>query len=321
MSRTPDLPPTVIRSADGPIVDALSHPAIGRNINGPCVLRAPDWLPDPPGRFLMYFAHHTGTFIRLATSDHLRGPWRVLDTQPLRLADTNFAQQDVTHCSDTGELLREPAHIASPDVHVLDDERKFVMLFHGLHADGTQATRIAVSEDGLAFTTRGYDHDIAPPYLRLCRVGARIICVAWGGEIYISDSIFGPFRKGPPVTERPNGANLIPRHPALTLRNGQLHCFYSLIGDCPEKLWHIPLHPSEEDKEWQAGEPKVVLEPARTWEGAALPKTTSRVGAATGLEHALRDPFVFEDHLFYVGGGESCIAVAEINWRAAKSES
>ena len=38
------------------------------------------------------------------------------------------------------------------------------------------------------------------------------------------------------------------------------------------------------------------------------------IGAAIGLENALRDPFVFEDHLFYVAGGESAIAVTRMEW-------
>lgn len=39
------------------------------NVNGPSVVRTPEWMPDPPGAYLMYFAHHMGASIRLAAAD------------------------------------------------------------------------------------------------------------------------------------------------------------------------------------------------------------------------------------------------------------
>lgn len=46
------------------------------NVNGPSVLLAPEWMPEPPGRYLMYFAHHHGRSIRLAAAaqNGLRDP-------------------------------------------------------------------------------------------------------------------------------------------------------------------------------------------------------------------------------------------------------
>lgn len=174
---------------------------------------------------------------------------------------------------------------------------------------------LAISPDGVGFSTAGFGTKLAPPYLRLCNAGGRYIGIAWGGELFTSDTLFGPFKKGPPQLERPNGPDLVPRHPALVWKNSRLHCFYSLIGDCPERIWHICVEPGIASNDWQADTPKMILAPAAEWEGAALPQAPSRIGAASGMEHALRDPFVFEDHLFYVAGGESCIAVARVNWR------
>ncbi|MDJ0638553.1 MAG: hypothetical protein QNJ20_06945 [Paracoccaceae bacterium] len=299
---------------DQPLLRIGSHPSIGQNTNGPCVVRVPEWVTNPLARFYMYFAHHTGTYIRMAVSDDLLGPWRVVDTPPLHLSETRFAQEPVTHQTATGDVVTEPAHIASPDVHILEESRQIVMLFHGLNEDGNQTTGIATSTDGATFSTEGFETDVAPPYLRLCSVGGRFIGVSWGGQIFTSDSPFGPFEKGPPLLERPNGPGLIPRHPALVWRNNRLHCFYSLIGDCPERIWHVAAKPGVTWDDWQLGEPHTLLAPEVEWEGSELPKFPSRIGAATKIENALRDPFVCENHIFYVGGGESCIAAAHLHW-------
>ena len=52
---------------------------IGENINGPSVIRVPDWVEDPLGRYYCYFAHHAGSFIRLAYADDMAGPWEIYD--------------------------------------------------------------------------------------------------------------------------------------------------------------------------------------------------------------------------------------------------
>ena len=95
------------RIGAGPIVRVdPSNPDVGDNVNGPSLIRAPDWLPDPLGRYYLYFAHHRGSSLRLATADALEGPWRV---HPGRVLPV-----EASTCFD---------HVASPDVHV-DDERR-----------------------------------------------------------------------------------------------------------------------------------------------------------------------------------------------------
>ena len=65
-----------IERLSGPIIVPNMDARMGTNINGPSLIRAPDWLPTPPGRYLLYFAHHNGTYIRLAFADAIEGPWR-----------------------------------------------------------------------------------------------------------------------------------------------------------------------------------------------------------------------------------------------------
>ncbi|MBI2946207.1 MAG: hypothetical protein HYY23_01070, partial [Verrucomicrobia bacterium] len=38
----------------------------GNNINGPSLIRVPGWVKSPLGRYYLYFAHHSGQYIRLA---------------------------------------------------------------------------------------------------------------------------------------------------------------------------------------------------------------------------------------------------------------
>ena len=79
------------------IIDATT-PGVPRdhdrfNVNGPSVLPTPGWMPDPPGRYLMFFAHHVGQSIRLAAADEPTGPWRMVDADVLNVDDTPSDRQ------------------------------------------------------------------------------------------------------------------------------------------------------------------------------------------------------------------------------------
>ena len=63
------------RFKENPLITLAMSRSIGDNANGPTVIRVPAWVQRPLGRYYMYFAHHSGTFIRLAYADSLRGPW------------------------------------------------------------------------------------------------------------------------------------------------------------------------------------------------------------------------------------------------------
>ncbi len=308
--------PKVTRLSESPLLCSVSHSKIGTNLNGPSVIKVPDWIPAALGTYYLYFAHHTGTFVRLAYADHLEGPWTVSDKEVLHLNDTGFSHVPVALSDELNSrgMLLAP-HIASPDVHVDDAQKKITMLFHGLHRNGQQATRIADSNDGISFVEAS--GDVAPPYLRACRFGSGFLGISWGGEVFTSPKLGGPYLKGPALFERPNGPDLIPRHPMLVSDGKFVHVFYSLIGDCPERIWHLPSYPGDGWNNWRLGLPSIVLAPRLTWEGVDLPCKQSNVGPAWGLEHGLRDPCVFCDYLFYVGGGESGIGVSRIEWNSA----
>lgn len=95
----------VERVGDAPIITPASHPSIGTNIQGPSVIRAPAWLPDPLGRYLCYFADHKGSFIRLAYADAIEGPWTIHEPGSLHLADSGFLVEDLAIDAETLERI------------------------------------------------------------------------------------------------------------------------------------------------------------------------------------------------------------------------
>ena len=80
----------VTRLASGPIIGPYLHPSIGVNIQGPSLIRVPDWIDGRLGGYYLYFADHKGSYIRLAYADHLAGPWRVHPPGSLHLAQSRF---------------------------------------------------------------------------------------------------------------------------------------------------------------------------------------------------------------------------------------
>ncbi len=46
------------RLLDAPILTPATHPSIGENIQGPSLIRVPDWVPEALGRYYLYFVDH-----------------------------------------------------------------------------------------------------------------------------------------------------------------------------------------------------------------------------------------------------------------------
>ena len=151
----------VVRLSAEPIIRPHMDERMGSNINGPSLIRVPEWLDEPLGRYYLYFADHKGGYIRLAFADALTGPWRVYTPGTLTLQASHFATErpDPAAVSDakraegawTVERDHLRPHIASPDVHVDHDRREIRMYYHGMLDNGEQRTRVAVSGDGIAF--------------------------------------------------------------------------------------------------------------------------------------------------------------------------
>jgi hypothetical protein len=80
----------VKRLLDRAIIGPSAHESIGVNIQGPSLIRVPDWIADRLGRYYLYFADHKGSYIRHAYADHLEGPWAVHPPGSLHLKDSCF---------------------------------------------------------------------------------------------------------------------------------------------------------------------------------------------------------------------------------------
>ncbi len=80
----------VERLLDAPIITPRLHPSIGANIQGPSLIRVPDWVEAPLGTYYLYFADHKGSYIRLAYADALQGPWRIHPAGSLQIGDSRF---------------------------------------------------------------------------------------------------------------------------------------------------------------------------------------------------------------------------------------
>ena len=75
----------VKRFAENPILHEGLSDTLGNKLNGPSLIRVPDWVKDPFGKYYLYFAHHKGNFIRLAYADDLHGPWRIYEPGTIHL--------------------------------------------------------------------------------------------------------------------------------------------------------------------------------------------------------------------------------------------
>jgi hypothetical protein len=302
-------PPTPVaavhvrRFPTNPIIRPRMDARMGDNINGPSLVRAPDWVARPLGRYYLYFGHHRGTYIRLAYADDLAGPWRTYEPGVLDLTGSYFVK-----------------HIASPDVLVDGSRREVRLYYHGPLAEGDrhgphgrhgQATRVAISTDGLHFTARA--EVLGAPYMRLFRWGDWYYGIAMPGIVYRSRDGLAGFEEG----HNPFAAIATDMRHAAVLRDGDLlYVFYTNRGDCPERILLTTLDLTKEWTAWRATEPVPVLEPELPYEGADRPLVPSRGGPILEPARQLRDPYVFQEdgrtYLLYAVAGEQGIAIAEI---------
>jgi hypothetical protein len=306
----------VERFATNPLITAEMDKGIGTNINGPSLLRVPEWLPNPLGRYYLYFAHHNGEYIRLAYADALEGPWHIYGPGTLRLEQTVCVR-----------------HIASPDVHVDDEARRIVLYFHGpveglaldrpASAQGgdqrgdqeadklvgwgvDQRSFVATSSDGIHFAAQ--TEVLGPSYFRVFRYGGWVYALSMPGIFLRSRDGFTGFTQGPTLF------NTSMRHAAVRVEGDTLTVFYSTVGDCPEHIKVASINLRPEWMEWKESEAETALLPERDYEGGHLALEPSRRGPIFMPVRQLRDPGVYEEigrtYLFYSLAGEQGIAGA-----------
>jgi len=279
-----------VRFSVNPIIYPHMDDRMGSNINGPSLIRVPPWLPNPLGKYYLYFAHHQGTYIRLAYADRLEGPWQTYAPGTLALSEA-FCQQ----------------HIASPDVHVDDARQQIRMYYHG-PCEGKQVSRVAISADGLRFTA--LPEVLGVSYFRVFCWRGQHYALGMPGIFYRSADGLSGFQQGPVLFT----ADM--RHTAVKLDGDTLSVFYSNVRDCPERILLSTIVLTDDWMRWQASEPVTVLAPEEEYEGVDLPCEPSVRGWAPQRVRQLRDPAIYQEdgrtYLLYAVAGEHGIAIAEL---------
>jgi hypothetical protein len=323
-----------VRFAENPLVSLRSDPSVGDNINGPSVIKVPAWVQKPLGRYYMYFAHHSGTHIRLAYADSLRGPWKIHVPGVLDVSTTALyrPQPDPPY-----SIYGVYTHVASPEVLIDDANRRIIMWVHGQFSDGkrwpddpveaqawlrrngyTQVTQVTVSTDGLNFKAQPV---ISPePYLRVFQHAGEYFGIVRLGRLVRATDPLKPFVSGPdPFRDTPYSNKV--RHVALYVDGDTLHVFLSVIGAAPESILHTTMPLAGDWKNWKVGAFDEVLKPEARYECPDWPVRPSEVGEIHGAARQLRDPAIHVEKsaggkdrltLFYTVCGEQGIAAADL---------
>lgn len=301
--------PTVTRLSDGPIIVPHMDGSMGSNIQGPSLIEVPDWLPNPLGKYYLYFADHRGGYIRLAYADDLLGPWYMHEPGSLQLQESHFPTTCPPCSLADGASGALYPHIASPDVHVRDDLRQIVMYFHG-RDEGQQLTRLAYSPDGINFS--GRSEVLGRPYFRVIEHEQYFYGLSMPGYLYRSANGIADFELGP----RFFNDNM--RHSALLIRDNNLYVFWTQAGHAPEHIMLSMIDLQGDWMNWRESDPVEILRPEMSWEGSNLDINASRRGHIDIPVNQLRDPAIFEAdgevYLLYSVAGESGIAIAKLEF-------
>jgi hypothetical protein len=351
--RYPYLPaeesPWVARRASSlPVLSELAKEHGYVNINGPTVIRVPNWIRRPLGRYYMYFSHHKGSYIRMAYADNPLGPWQLYHPGVMPLSASGFPETleagqgegvigtlfetfspyvirdylllayralvtDPAEREARGMAAAAPAavHVASPEIYIDEANWQLLMYYHGFDGRGGQSSRMAISEDGLSFKVQ--PQRVFSTYLRGFQFRDQHYLLGMPGVLYRASDPRGPFEPRDRLLFEPNM-----RHAGLLLEGSTLYVFWSSVGYAPERilLSKIDLSPLDWN-DWVATAPVDLLRPELYWEGSALPVMPSLRGELHDAAQELRDPYVFRDidgqlYLYYVGGGEKAIGVARL---------
>ena len=299
---------TVTRLLDQPIVTAHMDERMGSNIQGPSLIRVPEWVDNPLGKYYLYFSEHKGEYIRLAYADELTGPWTVYTPGTLTLAQSHFPETCPPCSVPEDSVVPAYAHIASPDVIVREDRQELVMYLHG-REPMVQVTRLATSKNGVDF--EGNPEILGRPYFRTFNYKDYWYGLAMPGFFYRSRDGYTAFEEGPRFF------NNDMRHSAVLVRGDTLYVFWTQVGHAPESILLTAITMGDDWNDWIESETVEVLKPERSWEGADLPLVPSVRGDITVPANQLRDPAVYEEdgqvYLLYSVAGESGIAIARVD--------
>ena len=270
----------------------------GDNINGPSLIEVPDWIENKLGKYYLYFANHDGRYIRLAYSDNIEYGWKVYEPGTLKLEETP--------CEN---------HIASPDVHIDEKNKRIVMYYHGVindkKAPNSQCSFVAFSENGIDFKS---SNDILGMfYFRVFEYKNKFYALAKNKntDCVVYESADGIKNFTPIFYLIPNM-----RHSAVNLNDDILEIYYSIVGDLQEKIYLCKLKLDIDIDNWEVISNEIFTSPEFKWEGSHLPLLNSNLGTAFNPVNQLRDPYLFDgkdnQFLLYSIAGEKGIGILRI---------
>ena len=162
-SHAQEAPYQAVRLNNGnPIIEPgmFTDSSDGRNINGPSMIRIPDWIPanrraNPNAQYYLYFGHHSGDYIRMAWSSNIEGPYTLYDD--FRNSGDRGVLDNANDDIFLGNNTRiEENHLSSPDVHVDNENQRIILYFHSgssFFVNGDEQNRQAVSYTHLTLPT------------------------------------------------------------------------------------------------------------------------------------------------------------------------
>jgi len=310
------------RFQGNPIIhEGLLPPLEGDNINGPTLIKVPDWVMNKLGKYYLYFAHHKGKYIRLAYADKLEGSWKIYEPGTLKVEDCICKDAPV----GTGESVRHQGaetsddnvqHVASPDIFIDNARKELVLYYHcPLEYQGkkSQYSLSAVSKDGLRF--KADNVVLGESYFRVFRWNDYFYAIGRSSAVYRSKDGRTAFEKGPNPFLKVQNPSLL-RHSAVKLVGNTAWVFYSRVGDEPERILLSKIDLTNDWNNWTPTPPVTVAEPKEEYEGANLPIEKSKLGLFYGKVRQLRDPYVYEEngkwYLLYSTAGEHGIGIGEL---------
>lgn len=279
----------------------------GKNINGPSVIRIPDWIvpgnrADPNAVYYMYSAHHGGNYIRMSWAEDIEGPWHLYQVgSGVSAGDRGVLDLGSNDRIDLDNGITISNHIASPDVFVDDMNQRIVMYFHAgtVNVNGSgsglgQKSLVATSSDGLEF------HDGIEPvvlgrfYFKVFEYNGNLYATSNKGYLFKSRDPSHPWTPPPGFDfrndlwlERPGSPSPfqddieaadfsgVPddpwrvRHSSLRRVADTLQVFYTRIHDCPERIKMSTIDMSVGDYDvWDPMfPPEEILYAELDWEG------------------------------------------------------
>ena len=303
----------------------------GYNINGPSVIRVPDWIPpgeraDPNAVYYLYFAHHAGNYIRLAWATEIEGPWHLYQIG----SDVSVGERGVLDLGSNDKInldydMTISNHVASPDVFVDDQNQRIIMYFHAgsVNVGGSgmgQKSLVATSSYGLDFQNGIEPVILGRFYFRVFEYNGNLYATSNSGYLFKARDPNHPWKPPPGFDlrddlwiKRPDSPYindlddadfslvaddpLRVRHFTVRRIDDTLQMLYSRIGDCPERIMISTIDLSVGDYElWDASfPPNDVLRAEPDWEGGEIPPRNSQGSAAPENVNQLRDPYLFQD--------------------------